>query len=292
VRFLSGGAGWVWLRTSPQKSTLYTTASAGSTQVVAAGSAWSDLAADGRTLWIANQGEGAILEMQGSPSVTPRPLLEKLSEPGGLAAKNGTLYWAERTSASTRYPWVPTAGPRLRVSSRGSAGATSVLGEWPAAAGKLFGPGPEDLVISSDALYLRVRRPAATEFVRFPLGGGPPQRVAIEPGFQQAVVAGDSLYWSAPSPEVSDTGDVRAVKRWSPGRQAVLLSDWLPGSGRLLALKGAPYWVSSNLYGLPNSPGPAPILRRLGWMAKETDGAAIIDVGNVAGPRTLGGASR
>jgi hypothetical protein len=289
VRFVGGGAGWAWLRTGAEKSKLYTAPPDGSAQVVAEGAGWTDLAAEGNTLWVADGKSGTILEVPGAASSTPKALVEKLSEPGGLAVKGGTLYWAERiVSPTARYPWVPTTGPRIRISSRNSAGAIQQLGECPAAAGP-FSPGPGDIQLASDAIYLRVRRPATTEFLRFPLAGGAPTRVAIEPDVQQAVAAGSDLYWSAPSPETSETAHVVAVKRWGPGKPATMLCDWLPGDGRMVLLNGVPHWVAVNLYSFPTSPGQPTIVKRLGWMAKDSDGSRVVDLVDPRGPRTLVG---
>src|SRR5205814_2039496 len=108
------------------------------------------------------------------------------------------------------------------------------LAEPPAArAAAPFAPG--DVVgTASDAVYLRIRRMTSTELLRVPLAGGGFARVATEIGSQQATLAGDRLYWMAPSEEAAPNADRRCVRTLAAGGAPQTVTDWLSKDGTLV----------------------------------------------------------
>jgi hypothetical protein len=131
-------------------------------------------------------------------------------------------------------------------------------------------------VTGTDA-YVRVRRLSATEFVRLPLQGGEGERLAIEGGIQQGVLANGVFYWTAASTEAPPDTSIQSVKRGAPAEGGQLVTDWIPGDARLFTHGARVYSAGLYLYRIPEQPGPPELVRKLNTAPKGTDGPVVLD---------------
>lgn len=288
--FTANQGAWAWIKEKGVESELYTGGPGRQPVLVARGSGWTELALSGGECWILSRGAGTLLRSSLQPNSTPEVVLSRLSSPGGLHVAGSTLFWLEAIGSPT-LAFVPSAGPRLSVRSRGAGGQVQTLGEWPGSRAPAGLPESGDVIgVAADSLYLRVRRSASTEFVRFRLpAGGVGERVAAELSQQQGLLHDGRLYWTAPSEEAPfDTG-IRSIRRLTATGAAETLTDWMPGAGSLVELNGSACIAATRLYRLPSNPAPAELTGHLPFGALTGDGTAVISLEGPDAPRAVSG---
>jgi hypothetical protein len=221
---------------------------------VAKGRGWTELALDGDTAWLlAREGsKGSLLRTALSPGSAPSVERPGLEQPVGLWAGGGRLAWVEMQPAvSPGLEFVPSTGAVARVFLRETSGQTRPVGEWPVGEAPAKQAPASVLGFLGPDLCLQVTRLVTTEFVRFPLAGGAPTRLAAEAGARQGLIREGVLYWTAPSEEATPTSSLACLRRLQDGKP-VLQSEWLVPGGQLASIpEGLFYGVPAGLYRLP-----------------------------------------
>ncbi|HTE18840.1 MAG TPA: hypothetical protein VK689_10730 [Armatimonadota bacterium] len=230
-----------------------------------------------------------MLRFATAPDAAPTPELRNLDRPGGLFTAQGALFWLESVPRPPAVPnFVPPAGGVLRLRTREAGGQVRTISEWPAQQDDPQSPAPGDiLTLEGDAAYVRVRRLASTEFLRAPLRGGTPTRIAAAGGRQEAMLHRGQFYWTAPTEEANSETRVRCVRRLRADLVDETLTDWLPENGNLLSIQGQPYYSGDALYLVPERMGPATVVRSSPGHAAATDGASLILLGELDAPQAL-----
>jgi len=289
IAFSGTPDGWAWLKGGAGDTALYTGGPGKAPVLVANGRGWQEVAVDGTQLWVLRgDGErGALLQLSSVPGSSPKEVLDNLQRPGGLFAQGGRLYWLEvRSGLEPGLAFLPAAGPIAQLRCREASGEVRTVGEYPAGEiggrGEKAGAGPGDIVgAMPGAVVVRLRRLVTTEFLRFPLPAGPPSRIAGEPDLQDGALSGNELYWTAPSEEATPDAALRCARHArvdAPGAVPATITDWLPGSGTLLALDGAAYYAASSdmgLYRLPHALAPAEFVREVRG-GSTSDGQSVV----------------
>lgn len=284
LSFTSNGQTWAWLHGTPEETRLLRGTPGQPGQELARGKGWREVALAGTDCWILTEG-GELLRVPAAGG-QPQSVLQGLRGAGSLQGSGSDLYWLEVSESGNRPFYVPAAGPVLRLRRRTAAGQVQNIGSWPGGAR----PGPGDLVgLSSSHAHVRVRRLAGTELVRMPLSGGPGERLAAESGLQSAVLSGGTLYWTAPSEEASPGAGHRMARRRAEGGPIEDVTEWLPGSGDLLAPAGGPVlYAGPHLYRLPVRFGPSEVRRKLVWgYSTVLDGNRLVLLSG-SGPEIVG----
>jgi hypothetical protein len=304
VDFAAEPGRWAWIRASDSETELRVLEK-GAERVVAKGRGWTRVALAGDTAWVLESrgGRGALLRVALAGGQPEREASD-LGSPLDVLAHGDRVYWTEAVPAvDAGFLFVPSVGPRTRLKVREASGTIRTLGEWPGLAPAARspvtdnllgvarnlapGPGSEDLLgVAREAVYVRQRRLVSTEFLRVPLAAGEPLRVASEPGDQNGVVAGEYLYWTAPSEEAENFDMISCVRRAGPDGVTETVTDWLDGPGVLGLLDGAPHFISDWLYRLPDRLAPSPIAGRVLAYPAATDGKNVVSLGG-EGPPTI-----
>lgn len=281
--FASDGKTWVWLRGNAQGATLFRSAP-GQPGVEVGRGKWSEALPMGNDCWVLSK--AGTLDRIPLAGGSPTTVLRNLSHPGGLASQGDALYWLELSGESRASFFVPTSGPRLQLRTRTGSGETRTVGEWPGGVSPRCLPGDGDVIgVTGTGVFVRVRRAAGTEFVRFPLPSGDPERIGSEAGEQTAVLHGETFYWTAASEEAP--ARARMVRRRTGGA-VENLTDWLPGSGNLVASsEGVWYAATRQLYRLPDRFGASRVTRPLSMGHVAADGARLVEVTLDGTPRVL-----
>lgn len=269
----------------------------------------TEVALDGQDVWIlrtepGSAGKGTLLHTTWTaPDRDPdRPseVAANLSRPGGLLASQRRVYWLEAEPApAPGFPYCAPASavaslrcrePDGQVRTLASGYPLGAIAEPPAArATAPFAPG--DVVgQAGDAVYLRLRRLASTEFLRAPAGGGDLSRIAMETGSRSAVLAGGRLFWTAPSSEATTSADRVCVRTVSTsGGAPRVVTDWLTDAGTLVAVRDRLYYLGTSyaLYRLPSTEGPPEFLRHAFPGPASGDGESVVYLGDDHGPQRL-----
>lgn len=230
---------WAWLTTTGGPQIDAWNGHAAGTGKIASGQGWKEISRDGETVWLLSA--DSLLRVTGGAAT---PVDTGLSQPGGLRADEGKVYWIEtRDAVPGGWSFVPSTGPVSRLRIREGDSPPRDLAEWP---GATAGPG-DILGFTADAAYVRVRRALSTEFLRVPLAGGAPVRLGTEGGAQEAVLHNGTLWWTAPSEEAMPTATQFCVR----GENGATLTDWLPGNGHLMVLNGSLQYAINAMYRIP-----------------------------------------
>lgn len=126
---------------------------------------------------------------------------------------------------------LPAVGPKLQVmTAPASGGAAKLAAALLESDGALLG-------IQNGQLYLagyRAGSGGSSAFYSIPTAGGPAKRIAGDGGRASALLAKDgSIYWTAPSRESSDVGNMWCIRRLNPGSKPEVYSDWLRARGEI-----------------------------------------------------------
>lgn len=226
----------------------------------------------------------------GPGSAPPRSLRQGLRAPQGLLATPEHLYWVEtRPSPAPGIACVPVLQPLslvYRAAPDGQAPALLAVSESAEAhfPGKLLGERDGQLywLQHSGQQYQH----ATTAISRVPVAGGAAEQVVRTEGLQDALLAGRTLYWTAPSAEMSPPGFGRTVRAMAlPGGEARTLTDWMSTDGILGLAGGRPiYCDRTTIWRLPSRLAEATPMAKL----KLNPDAATTHQGAVYGPVTDG----
>lgn len=273
VDFSGHRGSWAWLEEDGDQVSLWE-GGPGRRRKVSAGKDWMEVSRAGTALWVLRGGARPALLRVEAGTVTEAAA--NLRQPGGLLAAEGRVAWIETEDrVPGAWGFVPAAGPTSRLQVLESATSAPVrprtVAEWPGARAW-----PEDLfALTEEAAYVRVQRAGATEFLRVPLNGTPPTRLAVEGGPQQAVVHEGRLYWTAPSEEVMPTLSMRCL-RTADAAGPRTLTDWLLPSGRLLSFPDGLFYANQYCYRLPTEFGPPVYVGQVAAGIIRDDGRTVV----------------
>jgi hypothetical protein len=218
--------------------------------------------------WSGNK--GALLRFSGSGA--PEPVVS-IGRAAALRAEGDDLYWLEAAPApSHAFGWIVPAAAGCSIRSRSKDGTVRTLTTLP-------GTDPEGgaiLGISGGKLYAAVRRPACTELYRVPVAGGEAEWLAGEEGNQNALLAHDTLYWTALSDEASPPDLFHTVRRLTASGGVETLTDWLTGTGELWATPEGVEYASDRRWRIPSSFGAAVAGPKVPPGQKWLDGDTVI----------------
>lgn len=220
-----------WLARDGEASILRRQEGSGAVTDVARGGAWRGVAVDREGVWLAEWGEptGRLLRVGNDGQIVPA--LTGLAQPEGLLAYADALYWIETEPPLVPdLPFVPAAGPHAALR-RYRAGAVETLARWPTYAQ----PGESDpIAVTAEGILVRQATELATRILRIVPETGRVEMLVAIPGLQSVVSAAGTLYWTAPSEEVSPRD--RNASVWRLGAQGPeYVTDWLPARVQLVA---------------------------------------------------------
>ncbi|MCE5237392.1 hypothetical protein LLH23_02755 [bacterium] len=203
-------------------------------------------------LWRAGRGGGA-----------PQSLVQGLKSPQGLLVTGDRLYWAEtRPSPTPGIACVPVMQPLSLIcaADRNGQGRTLLAVSESADThfpGRLLGE-RDGRVYWLQHFGQQYGRPTMT-VSRAPVGGGVAEEVVRAEGLQEAVLARNMLYWTAPSEEMNPPMGGRVVRCVPPaGGEPRTLTDWMRTDGRLILLRGRPlYCDTDTVWRIPSRLGEA-----------------------------------
>ena len=231
-----------WLTREGEGSRLRRQDGSGAVVEIARGGVWRGVAADRDGVWLAEWGEpaGRLLRVGRDGQLVP--VLTGLAQPEGLLAHETGLYGIEtEPPLIPELPFVPAAGPHA-VLRRYRTGGSETLARWPTYAQ----PGESDLIaVTADALLLRQATELATRILRIEPATGRVEMLLTIPGLQAVTLAAGTLYWTAPSEEVSPHD--RHASVWRLGKQGPeYVTDWLPARVQLVAVGPRVFAVSGD----------------------------------------------
>jgi len=186
----------------------------------------------GKIAWAARQGKQWTVLLAEEKGGEPRTLWSGTDEPMGLNLSGGRLYWLHRLPAP-----VADSGPLPSLSPSLEVVAVPVEGGAPAPVTRLWeSENGEVLGMRDGALYVALQRnlsPGSFSIVRIP-SGGTPVRLVSEMGHPYSLLTKDeTLYWVAPSSEISPPTGASCLRRLDRAGKIETLTDWLPTNGKV-----------------------------------------------------------
>lgn len=262
----AGGVYWVDQAPGGGATLLHAARVGAAPRTLASAPSITSLAAAGKSLVYLTEDKtpsSGQLWQAGPGSAPPRSLRQGLRAPRGLLATREHLYWVEtRPAPVPGIACVPVLQPLsliYRANLDGEAPALLAVSESDEAhfPGRLMGERDGQLywLQHSGQQY---QHPITT-VSRVPVQGGPAEQMARAEGLQEALVVGSTLYWTAPSEEISPPGAGRSV-RCLPlaGGEARTLTDWLSPRGALGMIGGrVVYCDQTTVWRIPSRLGEA-----------------------------------
>ena len=164
-------------------------------------------------------------------------------QPHGAVISGDSVYWMRPKPALIPDAGAfPPLGPQCEVMSSPLAG-----GESHVITTIMEPKGDEVIGAAGGAVWLSAERPGtqnATTIYRVSVADGETHRVVGETGLQSAVLTtAGVLYWTAPSREAQNFGEVICIRRLGESRTTETLNEWLPAGGRLFDTRHGPCYV-------------------------------------------------
>ncbi len=268
---------WVALREQNGETEVVTGQRLGPPITLARGAGWAFPAVDGNAAWIARHDPAgdSVLRLDLTGGTPPSEAVTNRAPIVALTAADGRAFWIEQPGPSPgALSFVPAALPNGKLFECDSAGSVRLIAEAPLThqaqenACSIIGVSPHSVLVQLHQLQ-------STEIVRFDRAAGGSLRLLMESGTQTAVLAGETLLWTAPSEESTPHSWRLCVRRVRPGGVPETIAEWLPGGGMLMALREGVYYAGNRLHRLPDQLDEAEALRLLPSGSPATDGEMI-----------------
>jgi hypothetical protein len=283
IRYQDGA--WFWLEQPPNASMhLICFRDTQPQRIASAQEIRSYTVEQGKIAWAARHGRQWTVFLTEEKGGEPRTLWSGTDEPMGLNLSGGRLYWLHRLPAP-----VADSGPLPSLSPSLEVVAAPVEGGAPAPVTRLWESGDGEVLGMHDgALYValyRTLRPGSFHVVRIPSGGAPARLVSEQGHPYPILTKKGALYWTAPSPEVSDSMGLSCLRRLDRAGRIETLTDWLPPNGRVYeTARGVLYAdgdMPSSLWrflGQDRFPEAIPVPRGYAALAAGGEDALLIDI--------------